>query len=59
MKCPECKEPMQTKDTRQWRDEQKEFYWVERRRVCPSCNYRMMTMEIPKDVWSKYTEEQR
>jgi transcriptional regulator NrdR family protein len=55
MKCPECKEVMRTKDTRQWRDLEKEFDWVERRRVCP-CGYRVMTMEIPKDVWGKYTE---
>ena len=58
MKCPECKEVMRTKDTRQWRDTAKEFYWVERRRVCSFCGHRMMTIEMPKDVWAKYTEQE-
>jgi transcriptional regulator NrdR family protein len=58
MKCPECKEVMRTKDTRQWRDLEKEFDWVERRRVCLPCGYRVMTIEMPKDVWTKYTEQE-
>jgi transcriptional regulator NrdR family protein len=58
MKCPECTYTMKTKDTRQWRDENREFYWVERRRVCPSCDHRLMTIEMPKDIWLKYTEGQ-
>ena len=49
---------MRTKDTRQWRDTSKQFDWVERRRVCSFCNYRVMTIEMPKEVWTKYTEEQ-
>ena len=49
---------MKTKDTRQWRDTAKEFYWVERRRVCSFCDHRMMTIEMPKDVWAKYTEKE-
>jgi transcriptional regulator NrdR family protein len=57
MKCPECAEVMQTKDTRQWRDIDREFDWVERRKICPACKHRMMTMEVPKSVWAKYTEE--
>ena len=56
MKCPECKESMQTKDTRNWRDTDRQFDWTERRRVCSACDYRVMTMEIPKQVWAKYTE---
>jgi len=55
MKCPECLTPMRTKDTRQWKDTVKDFHWVERRRVCP-CGYRVMTIEMPKDVWIKYSE---
>jgi transcriptional regulator NrdR family protein len=55
MKCPECLEPMRTKDTRQWRDTEKEFDWVERRRACP-CGFRLMTIEMPKDVWVQYSE---
>jgi len=47
---------MKTKDTRQWRDTAKEFDWVERRRVCEFCNYRVMTIELPKEVWAKYME---
>jgi transcriptional regulator NrdR family protein len=56
MKCPECTAAMRTKDTRQWRDTHKDFYWVERRRVCPFCTYRVMTIEMPKEVWAKYSE---
>jgi transcriptional regulator NrdR family protein len=56
MKCPECLETMRTKDTRQWRDTSKGFDWVERRRVCSFCNYRVMTIEMPKNVWDKYSE---
>jgi transcriptional regulator NrdR family protein len=55
MKCPECFESMRTKDTRQWKDTVKDFDWVERRRVCP-CGYRVMTIEMPKEVWAKYSE---
>ena len=55
MKCPECFESMRTKDTRQWKDTVKDFHWVERRRVCP-CGYRVMTIEMPKDVLAKYSE---
>jgi len=55
MKCPECFESMRTKDTRQWKDTVKDFHWVERRRVCP-CGYRVMTIEMPKEVWAKYSE---
>ena len=46
---------MRTKDTRQWKDTVKDFHWVERRRVCP-CGYRVMTIEMPKEVWAKYSE---
>ena len=48
---------MRTKDTRQWKDTARDFDWVERRRVCSLCNYRVMTIEMPKEVWAKYSEE--
>jgi len=57
MRCPECGWPMRTKDTRQWKDTARDFDWVERRRVCSLCNYRVMTIEMPKEVWAKYSEE--
>jgi transcriptional regulator NrdR family protein len=47
---------MKTKDTRQWKDFDRDFDWVERRRVCTLCNHRVMTIELPKEVWVKYTE---
>jgi transcriptional regulator NrdR family protein len=56
MKCPECTGSLRTKDTRQWKDPARAFDWVERRRVCSLCNYRVMTIEMPKHVWAKYTE---
>jgi hypothetical protein len=46
---------MKTKDTRQWKDVERAFDWVERRRVC-ACGYRVMTIEMPKFVWVKHTE---
>jgi transcriptional regulator NrdR family protein len=56
MKCPQCGQVMRTKDTRQWRDIEKRFDWVERRKVCPDCNHRVMTIEMPKDIWAEYSE---
>jgi hypothetical protein len=58
MKCPKCNAVMRTKDTREWRDNVKEFDWIERRRVCSVCDYRVMTIEMPKEVWAKYTENE-
>jgi transcriptional regulator NrdR family protein len=57
MRCPECGETMRTKDTRKWRDTDRLFNWVERKRVCTLCNYLVMTIELPKEVWAKYTEK--
>jgi transcriptional regulator NrdR family protein len=56
MKCPECGEAMRTKDTREWRDEDREFNWIERKRACSSCDYRVMTIEMAKEIWNKYSE---
>jgi transcriptional regulator NrdR family protein len=56
MKCPQCGQVMRTKDTRQWRDIEKRFDWVERRKVCPDCDYRVMTIEMPKEIWAQYSE---
>jgi hypothetical protein len=49
---------MRTKDTRQWRDTDRLFDWVERKRVCTLCNHLVMTIELPKEVWAKYTERE-
>ena len=57
MRCPECGEPMRTKDTRQWRDTHRLFDWVERKRVCSMCNHLVVTIELPKHVWEKYLEK--
>jgi transcriptional regulator NrdR family protein len=48
---------MRTKDTRQWRDVDRLFDWVERKRVCSLCNHRLTTIEMPKHVWEKYLEK--
>jgi transcriptional regulator NrdR family protein len=48
---------MRTKDTREWRDTEKEFDWIERKRACSACDYRVMTIEMPKSVWTKYSEQ--
>ena len=57
MRCPECGETMRTKDTRQWRDFDRLFDWVERKRVCSLCNHLVVTIELPKEVWNKYLEK--
>ena len=57
MRCPECGEAMRTKDTRQWRDFDRLFDWVERKRVCSLCNHLVVTIELPKHVWEKYLEK--
>jgi len=57
MRCPECGEAMRIKDTRQWRDFDRLFDWVERKRVCSLCDHLVITIELPKEVWSKYAEE--
>jgi hypothetical protein len=48
---------MRTKDTRQWRDVDRLFDWVERKRVCSMCNNLVVTIELPKHVWEKYLEK--
>jgi hypothetical protein len=48
---------MRTKDTRQWRDVDRLFDWVERKRVCSMCNHLVVTIELPKHVWGKYLEK--
>jgi hypothetical protein len=48
---------MRTKDTRQWRDTDRLFDWVERKRVCSMCNHLVVTIELPKHVWEKYLEK--
>lgn len=57
MRCPECDSAMRTKDTRQWRDVDRLFDWVERKRVCSMCNHLVVTIELPKHVWGKYLEK--
>jgi transcriptional regulator NrdR family protein len=58
VRCPECGEAMRTKDTRQWRDTDRLFDWVERKRVCPLCNHLELTIEIPRSVWDRYRREE-
>lgn len=49
MKCPECQSVLRTVDTRQFRDYDEGYDWVERRRACPACTYRTYTVEVPRD----------
>jgi transcriptional regulator NrdR family protein len=56
MKCQNCKTKTQTKDTRQYRDTELGFNWVERRVFCSFCKVTTKTIEIPMDVWMKYFE---
>jgi len=47
MNCPECGDNnIKTKDVRSFRDPIKDFYYVERRRVCLACHHRFKTIEL-------------
>jgi transcriptional regulator NrdR family protein len=52
MVCPECSNKMICNQTKNYHDEDKNFNYVERRRVCLSCGHRMMTVEIPQEVFT-------
>jgi len=52
MICPECNNRMSCNQTKNFTDPDNDFMYVERRRVC-SCGYRMMTVEISQDVFTK------
>jgi hypothetical protein len=43
---------MSCNQTKNFTDPDNDFMYVERRRVC-SCGYRMMTVEISQDVFTK------
>lgn len=52
MNCPECNESgVKTLDTRSYVDEEQGFYYVERKRVCNTCGYKYMTIEVDIEVW--------
>jgi transcriptional regulator NrdR family protein len=53
MKCPQCNSVYKTVDTRAFRDPERRFNFVERKRVCRECNIAIKTIEIPTDVWEK------
>lgn len=57
MKCQTCKKKTKTKDTRQYREPNMEFNWVERKIFCPFCNVASKTIEMPMDVWLKQIKE--
>jgi transcriptional regulator NrdR family protein len=60
MICPECQSDVKTYDTRLFRDEEHDFYFVRRKRRCLSCEHKFVTIEVEQplfDLLCKGTEE--
>jgi transcriptional regulator NrdR family protein len=56
MNCPECSgNNIKTKDVRSFRDPIKNFYYVERRRVCLECEHPFKTIEMDLKDYAKLT----
>jgi len=53
--CPKCNEKMQARDSR--KHTAYGFPTIKRRRVCPFCDYRITTIELPIDVGNSIFEE--
>jgi transcriptional regulator NrdR family protein len=57
MMCPVCSSKMGCNQTRNYTDSNRGFMYVERRRVCSSCGYRMMTVEVDQDIFTGIINE--
>jgi transcriptional regulator NrdR family protein len=53
MVCINCSKKMICNQTKNYHDETQNFNYVERRRVCLSCGYRLMTVEIPQELFTR------
>jgi len=54
--CPDCKKKLQAKDSR--KHTAYGFPTIKRRRVCPSCDYRITTIELPLNVGNEVFGEE-
>jgi transcriptional regulator NrdR family protein len=53
MVCINCSKKMICNQTKNYHDEDQNFNYVERRRVCLSCGYRLKTVEIPQELFTR------
>jgi len=44
--------------TKNYHDPDKNFNYVERRRICIKCGYRQMTVEIPQEMFAKKDQDE-
>jgi|TARA_R110000772_G_scaffold163820_1_gene275250 transcriptional regulator NrdR family protein len=54
--CPDCYKKLKAKDSRP--HTAYGFPTVKRRRVCPSCDFRITTIEVPLDVGNSLFKEE-
>lgn len=58
MNCPNCdSKDIRVKDTRSYRDDRYDFYFVERRRKCRGCDLEFKTIEMELVVWQAVLEQ--
>lgn len=53
MKCSSCHGMYKTLDTRAFRDTERGYGFVERKRICLDCQDTVKTIEIPCTVWAQ------
>jgi transcriptional regulator NrdR family protein len=58
MRCPQCDGRMECNQTKNFTDPDRDYYYVERRRICTDCGHRMYTVEMPKDVLGEIVGEE-
>jgi len=51
MRCVTCDSPTNIIDSRKYHDPNSNFDFVNRRRLCKSCGYKFVTIEITEDTW--------
>lgn len=57
MGCDECGEKTEILDTRTYKEENNDFIFTQRRRVCLECKNRFNTIEVTMDVWKQMFDE--
>jgi hypothetical protein len=58
MICQECHVKMFCTDTRNYTDPEKGFYYVQRKKTCPSCDVIIVTIEIDQNIFTEIKGDQ-
>jgi transcriptional regulator NrdR family protein len=53
--CKQCEAATEVKDSRRFYDKNLDLRYVERRRLCPECGNRFVTIELTKEEWLNQT----